>query len=40
MGVGYDLVDREALARRGVILCNIPGIAPYTTLITCDHTIQ
>lgn len=29
MGVGYDLVDREALARRGVILCNIPGNALY-----------
>ena len=25
MGVGYDRVDRVALAKRGVTLCNVPG---------------
>lgn len=25
MGVGYDRVDRVALAQRGVTLCNLPG---------------
>lgn len=26
MGVGYDKVDRVALAKRGVMLCNVPGM--------------
>ena len=25
MGVGYDRLDRDALASRDVIVCNIPG---------------
>jgi lactate dehydrogenase-like 2-hydroxyacid dehydrogenase len=25
MGVGYDRLDRVALAERGVIVCNVPG---------------
>jgi C-terminal binding protein len=27
MGVGYDRLDRKALAKRGVKVCNIPGEA-------------
>ena len=25
MGVGYDRLDRAALAKRGVLVCNVPG---------------
>lgn len=25
MGVGYDRLEREALAKRGVTVCNVPG---------------
>lgn len=25
MGVGYDRLDRSALSRRGVTVCNVPG---------------
>lgn len=25
MGVGYDRLDRVALDKRGVIVCNVPG---------------
>ncbi|OJJ38300.1 hypothetical protein ASPWEDRAFT_168214 [Aspergillus wentii DTO 134E9] len=36
MGVGYDRVDRAALAKKGVILCNIPD---YGTGEIADHTL-
>lgn len=28
MGVGYDRLDRAALAERGVTVCNVPGEFP------------
>ncbi|KAI8244635.1 C-terminal-binding protein [Colletotrichum sp. SAR 10_96] len=31
MGVGYDKVDRIALDKRGVVLCNIPAWSPIDT---------
>lgn len=36
MGVGYDGVDRTALAKRGVTLCNVPD---YGTADIADHAI-
>ncbi|RFU25344.1 hypothetical protein B7463_g10994, partial [Scytalidium lignicola] len=36
MGVGYDRVDRIALAKRGVTLCNIPD---YGTGEIADHAL-
>ena len=37
MGVGYDRLDREAAARRGVIVCNVPD---YGTSEVADHAIS
>ncbi len=36
MGVGYDRLDRETLARRGVKVCNVPD---YGTTEVADHAI-
>lgn len=36
MGVGYDGVDRAALAARGVTLCNVPD---YGTADIADHAL-
>ncbi|KAL4874291.1 C-terminal binding protein [Aspergillus karnatakaensis] len=36
MGVGYDRVDRVALAKRGVTLCNVPD---YGTCEIADHAV-
>ena len=36
MGVGYDRLDRAALARRGVVVCNVPD---YGTTEVADHAI-
>lgn len=36
MGVGYDRLDRVALAKRGVTLCNIPD---YGTAEIADHAL-
>ena len=36
MGVGYDRLDRAALAERGVIVCNVPD---YGTTEVADHAI-
>ncbi|PWY75437.1 C-terminal binding protein [Aspergillus heteromorphus CBS 117.55] len=37
MGVGYDRVDRAALAKRGVTLCNVPD---YGTAEIADHALS
>jgi phosphoglycerate dehydrogenase-like enzyme len=36
MGVGYDRLDRETLASRGVTVCNVPD---YGTTEVADHAI-
>lgn len=36
MGVGYDRLDRVALAKRNVIVCNVPD---YGTAEIADHAI-
>ncbi|CAK1365112.1 C-terminal-binding protein [Cercospora beticola] len=36
MGVGYDRLDRSALAKKGVIVCNVPD---YGTAEIADHAI-
>src|SRR5262249_11578257 len=36
MGVGYDKLDRQALATRNVLICNVPD---YGTTEVADHAI-
>ena len=31
MGVGYDSLDRIALAKRQVVVCNVPGSLSHDT---------
>src|SRR5215467_12968479 len=36
MGVGYDKLEREALARRNILVCNVPD---YGTTEVADHAL-
>ena len=36
MGVGYDKLDRKALAERNILVCNVPD---YVTTEVADHAM-